>query len=298
MKNILEIHCELTNKCLLNCKHCSSYASLDKDLFINIDNLTTLLKMLNDRYRFRIVFTGGEPFLFSDYHILNLLREIKSICGDCEIGFFTTGIISDTEIIESDFIFNLKCLGVNFFYLSLYHIYETKHDYITGIKGSYKRTLQVIDYMLCHGIDVRVNLVLNKINIECINEIVAFLLGKGINEVRILKLVKQGRAIENWDDIGIDSIEQYKIAEDLMLNENNKLSYGGFQEFENCQSYLNANKCMAGINKIYINVNNEIYPCGALKNNKSYCMGNLEKCEDIHLYYGNGSERCLAKDIS
>ena len=71
----LEIHVELTNKCILNCKHCSSLANKCTNE-LEFDDILNFIEKLGDEYNIRLILTGGEPLLKQNLIIPHLQSQL------------------------------------------------------------------------------------------------------------------------------------------------------------------------------------------------------------------------------
>ena len=281
----IEIHIELTNKCILKCKHCSSRANtISKQ--IDRKKIIEFIKYISLDKRVRLIFTGGEPLISEELE--KILIEIHELGRNIDIGLFTTGLIEENnklQSITSTKIRKLKSLGLKFVYLSIYSNNNSAHNYITQKDFSFENTVNSMEKLIKEGIKTNVNLVLMKQNINNINDIIIFLKNIGVNEIRILRLINQGRAKENWNEIGVSKDEQLKALKKIQLDE--KVTLGGFLELKSCQ-YLTDNKeCLAGKNKLYVDVKGDIYPCGSVKSNSNSKICNLENYADIVSYKKN-----------
>ena len=72
----LEIHVELTNKCILNCKHCSSLANKCTNE-LEFDDILNFIEKLGDEYNIRLILTGGEPLL--KQNLIDFISKINLI---------------------------------------------------------------------------------------------------------------------------------------------------------------------------------------------------------------------------
>lgn len=71
-----EVHFEIQNKCLLNCKHCSSKKiRMGDSCKYGLEEIKSILDIINDPIH--IFFTGGEPLI--EDSTLNYIRELKNI---------------------------------------------------------------------------------------------------------------------------------------------------------------------------------------------------------------------------
>lgn len=292
MKQI-DIQVEITNKCILKCKHCSSIANTNH---IELDT-TTFIKFLNrissDR-KIKLTLTGGEPLLRFDLE--ELLEAIKNLNREIEVGIFTTGLVKSGKIIESiseNKIRRLISLGLTFAYISIYSNEDVEHDSVTKEPLSFIKTIRAIKNFITLGVETNINLPLMKLNVYKLDKIIEYVKDIGVNEVRILKLINHGVASDNWNDIGVDKKVQLNAISKIDLSKDIKISFGGFLEIMSCQYISEDKKCLAGKNKIYIDNYGCLYPCGSVKLNKKMKIGNISEdfdLESVKIY----GDSCLA----
>ena len=224
--------------------------------------------------KIKLTLTGGEPLLRDSLE--ELLQSIKELNKDIKVGLFTTGLIKDGSSIESigeDRINRLKELGLNFVYVSIYSNNGIEHDNITQ--------------------ETNINMPLMKSNIDKLGDIIKYLRNIDVNEIRLLKLIKHGIAEKNWDEIGLTKEEQLKAIDRIKQNLDEKVSFGGFLEIMSCQYITKDKRCLAGKNKLYIDNNGDVYPCGAVKLNRKTKICTIYESFDIESYNKSGG-LCLA----
>lgn len=286
-----EVHFEIENKCLLDCRHCSSkdmrklkggnkYSTQDIKNIVNISKEPT-----------HIYFTGGEPLLNDNIH--SIMRTVKLDRPDVNIGIFTCGVIKNNNKIISvsyEEAMKLKESGLNNCYLSIYGEEDKEHDVITNRNGIFDNVIETINNLLKVGILVKVHLVINKYNILKLDSIIKYLEKIGVNEVRLLRLVKSGSAIENWDDIGIEYSEQnkaiHKIIDDIE-NYKMKITISGFPDSVPCRPFDGAYKCQAGSDVLYVTYDGDVYPCACTKSNNKFKIGHISDIDKIKQYRYN-----------
>lgn len=292
MKEI-EIHIEVTNECILKCKHCSSIANSNPEK-IKFNEVIEFIKRFTNTHKIRLILTGGEPLLRGE--LGSFLEEISKINKDIEIGLFTTGLVKQNNSIENIAVENikkLKNLGVKFVFISVYSNKSEIHDSITQVKSSFEKTIKAIKMFNEEGIETNINLVLMNKNIIQLNEIICFLKNIKINEIRVLRLINHGIASDNWSDIGVTKEEQLEAIRNIEEPSDIKISFGGFLEVKSCQYLTNDKKCLAGKNKLYIDNKGDIYPCGAVKLNPHIKLCNIN--QDFNNYsYNNQRNLCMA----
>jgi MoaA/NifB/PqqE/SkfB family radical SAM enzyme len=137
------------------------------------------------------------------------------------------------------------------------------------------------------GIDVKINLVLNKYNYLELDEIIKRICGLGVKEIRLLRLVCGGRAKENWDDIGVtyrQQNEQIARILDKLDEYHFKITIAGFPEKYPCRPFDAARKCQAGLNILYITYQGNLFPCACVKNNQKHLIGHISNDKEIKTF--------------
>lgn len=274
----MEIHFELENRCLLMCRHCSSDASL---VGIEFDySIEKMIDFLSGISEGKIVFfTGGEPLLNKDFE--NILMLIKKRVNKISVGIFTSGVMNingKMHAVSKDQANRLAELGLRICYFSVYSHDEKAHDWMTQTLGSYNITRESIENMQNAGIEVRFNTVITKMNKDCIEKIIQLAHFWDVAEVRLLKLIKHGRARFCWNEIGV-SEEEYRSTIKGVLNKKYavKISASSAVDMIACRPVENAIACQAGSELLYVTFNGDIYPCASVKNNTMFRIGNIKE---------------------
>lgn len=287
MNKFYEIQIEYENQCLLNCMHCSSLDMRQQEkINFDLNDIIDLLKILNCNTH--IYLTGGEPLL--NLSLIYNIIDIKNKVENTEIGLFTTGILKNKQSINLEYAQNLINAGVNDCYISLYHNDSEIHNIITKMTDSYEITTKAIKNLLNVGIEVKIHLVLNKFNINYLDSVINEISKLGVNEIRLLRLIRTGNAVLNWDEIGVS----YKLQDDeihkiinKLNNYNIKITISGFPDFCPCRPFKNSQKCQAGTNLLYITYEGNIFPCACTKNISKYFIGHITEHEKIISYVKN-----------
>lgn len=142
----------VTNRCNLHCKHC--YASYYKRAAdeMSTDQIKMLVNDLKENGCLRINFCGGEPLLRAD--IKELIGCAKSI--GLSVDLTSNGVLVPKRIND---IKDIKCLTISL------DGKPEHHDLLRG-KGSHERAIIGIKAAKKAGIEVRVNMVLHKFNLN------------------------------------------------------------------------------------------------------------------------------------
>ncbi len=294
---MVEIHLEVTNDCLLECKHCSSEANSNQiKSKISGNNIIDFINRIED-INLKVIFTGGEPLLYGIDNLAEIFKLLKSHKSKyIEIGLFTTGVVENEikpRFVSYNEIETLSKSGLSFVYLSIYSSVKTIHEYITN-EVTFDLTIETLKILKEYGIRTNVNYVLSKFsNLNSLITDFEFLKELGVNEIRILRLIKHGRAVQFWDEIGISYNEQIGLINDILETQNSRISVGGMPHLSNCQENLSL-FCYAGEKKYYIDIQGDIYPCAAVKNNRDFLLGNIHSIYDL-VRFNSRRKCCLAE---
>lgn len=282
----MEIHFEIGNQCLLKCRHCSSMASELKEYKKYPDqDMIKLLKGIEGKKD--IYLTGGEPLLYTNLD--KMLNNLRMQISDITLGIFTTGIVWDSgeaRSISEEYARKLADCGLKVCYLSLYSHLEQEHDWMTRLQGSYKMLNESISRLQAVGIETRFNSVVTRKNMFCFNNIIEFAENIGMTEVRILKLIKHGRAKECWEEIGVTE-QYYKNVIRNALKRKNKLriTASGAIDILSCRNDCKRNICPAGAELIYVVNNGDIFPCASVKRKAAFKIGNIDEIDILKKWY-------------
>lgn len=160
---LTSIQLELTKKCNLRCEHCYLEEYITQSFNIDIAK-----KIVDEAYEMGVInfdITGGEPFVHKD---IGKLLEYISLKGMI-ITIFTNGTILNKNLLKTLIQSNIKKLKI-----SLDGYNDESHDSIRG-KGTFKKTVKNIKILKENEIDIEINTVIHKKNINNIRELFDFL---------------------------------------------------------------------------------------------------------------------------
>ena len=128
---------ELTKRCNLECKYCYSRTNKQDELTeLSTDQLKDFLKRFRSSGGRRVLYTGGEALLRTDFEELVLYARELGLLVD----LFTNGTLINEE--------NSKFLSENINLISVsLDGPEKNHDEIRCLKGSYQKTRKAIEYL-------------------------------------------------------------------------------------------------------------------------------------------------------
>lgn len=274
----MELHFELESKCLLKCCHCSSNASFAGKAFdYTIEELMEFLESITEKKL--IFFTGGEPLLNQKF--LDILNMVNKRITNVTVGIFSSGIINvngGLHEVSSEYAQILAAAGLSICYFSIYSSDAKQHDWMTQVQGSYNITKESIKNLKNAGIEIRFNTPIIRLNKEHINNIIQTACQWGAKEVRLLKLIKHGRAELYWEEIGIDEEEYRTIVKSILAKKNSvRITASGVIDILACRPVENATGCQAGSQLLYVTYDGNIYPCASVKNNPEYYIGSIRE---------------------
>lgn len=275
-----ELFVEVTNSCLLYCRHCSSEASTANKEYIPARQLYRLIDEGIHLGLERLTISGGEPVLYDElFQVLEYagLRGIKFAVYSC-------GVIKDDEEnlapLNEKIVKQLKASGIGKVIFSIQGESATTHEYITRVTGSFTLTLESIKRVLSAGIPVELHFVPMSVNVHEIPGVLALASSLGIRQMSLLRLVQQGRCRASEVDLmltgnqALGVVKQVKKLRDWFKNVNIRLG----APF-NCVADGEITPCSASQNKLLISASGEVFPCEAFK----FLKGSRKKIYDYSL---------------
>ena len=148
---------ELTRRCPLSCVHCylpETRGRAKAGAELSTSEWKNIVAQLAEAGALYLVFTGGEPLLRAD--LPELCRFARGLTMDVRV--YSTGLGLTPALV-----WEFKKAGVSAFELSLYGRPAT-HDAITGVKGSFTRTLAAARLLKKAGLKVKLKTPLMKVN--------------------------------------------------------------------------------------------------------------------------------------
>lgn len=168
-KNPVYVQVAITRRCNLRCRMCSIMDSWKPQKEMSLQDLERVALVMRSLNAGVIVLTGGEPFLRSDLpDIIRIFRK----------NGLSTRIQTNGAACSEDDIRDAIKAGLDEVSVSLHSLMPAKQDKITGVPGSWERTIKSIsilsELMPTRGNMPIINSVLSRLNIEEIKRIVTF----------------------------------------------------------------------------------------------------------------------------
>jgi len=243
---------EITNSCNLRCVHCYISALNNRSSQEKCLSEIEFIQILKEGYSLgctSVQFTGGEPFL-ENGRLMKLIKIARII------GYKFIEIYSNCTLIEPEIIPFLKINQVNMA-TSVYGYNNIIHDSITGVEGSFDKTITAIRLMTGFGIPVRVGIIKMEKNQSAITETINFLKNIGIKRIKVDSVRPAGRG---------QNLYKYSPNE-LKLNQLPITSKCNWEKFQKAHYGHN---CF--LDKLCVAANGTIIPCIMARN---IVLGNI-----------------------
>lgn len=241
---------KLTYRCVEKCIHC--YID-DAPKFCAADELTLeeykdILRQAREMGCVQILFTGGEVLLRPD------LCDI--VAHAVKLGFIFN--IYTTGVGLTDKVFDRLCAAkVNAISVSLYSGIAAEHDKITGVKGSFDKTLKTALMFKAAGVNTFIKCVVMKQNFDSLESL--YELGKRLKlYVTAAPQIVSEHAGKCAADYALGSVELYKKF--YTLNSRYAPADKPVEKFSR-EDLLNRTACRAGLSTLAIDPLGGVKPC-------------------------------------
>ena len=136
-----------------------------------------------------------------------------------------------------------------------------EYNFLMGTENNFTSLLKSMLNVSKFDFRTSIHFVPNKVNIKQFRSVVELAELAGINEVRLLKFVPQGRGRENKESLQLTNDELLMFTKDCqgIKTKNTILKIGIPLQQQN------SHKCTAGIDKIDIRFDGQVLPCPAFK---------------------------------
>lgn len=275
-KLLSELTIEVTQRCPNKCLFCSSLAKKDSENFISLQDVLSLGKQAIELGLSRICISGGEPLCHPD--ILKIVDGLTY--GGLKVSIYTSGLIIDENKKTNPF------LNWDLFYqvnpTLIFNVQSTNkiiHDKLVGCNGAFDLTKKSILTAFQKGFKVKINIVPNKLNLSSLESTVIDLIEWGVAQISFLRIVYQGYAKDNINDLYLDMNDMKNlesIFNRLLIynNEKTRLRFG----IPFSGILKKPLKCNAGQNKLIVRYDGNVLPCEGFKDSKDaqFILGDIK----------------------
>ncbi len=257
--NLKEVKIEVTQKCPLNCIHCSSEANKIKKRKLNEEIVKNIINDAKEMNAEEIVFSGGEPLEWEPL--------CRCIALSKNLGLNTIVYTTCNGFLNCDYLFdNFIKSGVDNVVVSLFGANQKEHEKVTRINGSFDNTISGIKRISAKGISVSVHFVAMKLNWRQLAGVVNLVEDLKVKKVSVLRFVPHGRGeiIKDTQNLSREELKDLK-KEIIRLRENPNVLIRLGSPF-NILSLQADIDCKAAIDRIIVGSDGIVYPCDAFKN--------------------------------
>lgn len=257
-----EISIEILQRCPNRCIYCSSHSNPQATHIIPFEIIKNVIDDAKSLGCKTVCLSGGEPFLHP--HILNIISYVAKLQLTCYV--YTSGIYMKDEVYSSlpnEYIEAIRGM-VDKVIFNVEADSSTLYDKIMGTDvGGFDMMKKSINDCVSSGLVVETHVVPMQVNFKHLKSIFEMCYQLGVSKVSILRLVLQGRALENLSLVkltGEDSWEVTKLIKALKEAYKGKVRIGLPYSDSNCRIY-----CKAASDKINVRYDGNVYPCEVFK---------------------------------
>lgn len=278
-----------THNCNLRCKYCY----VDKNAEKGIMNKTTLENSIKKIAFFNgkglescFIWHGGEPLLVGLDFYKEVIRIQRELGEEYKFknGIQTNGTLITEETADffknNDFSVGLSLDGpkeIN----DRNRLYKRSRN---GNNSTFADVLKSIELLKKKEINLGIVVVVNKYNVNELPLIYQFLKEYKL-DARVNPIFNSGRAIENYEEVGISQEEHTSSMLELInmwTNDQQPISLTFFEEIikallpgKNSHSCVLADSCQKRF--ISIGPQGDVYPCGELDGIREFRYGNINE---------------------
>lgn len=263
---------EMTYACNEKCIHCYAHDATSNafEKSLSIEKYKDILDQLHDLNCLHVAFTGGDPFMYKGFmEIYSYARKKGFVCD-----IFTNALYfaDHQDVMDAVIASRPRAL-----YVSLYGANANIHDTVTGVKGSFEKTISAVQYLKSKGISVVFNVMILSVNHEEIEQIIT--LAKSIGaEYRVsMSLI--------YTNSGSDSPMNYFVSDKADIKKTLRIVNKNMYSFDVALDDIKVGEymCSAGVTSLSVAPDGTVYPCISLKN----ALGNINKDSVKSIWYGN-----------
>ena len=263
---------ELSSRCNERCIHC--YIPNNKKDH-GFDMPTAKIKSILDEFSalggIHVTLSGGEAFLHKD------IIEIAEYCREKDLKIT---ILSNLISLKDEQIERLKAVNLSLIQVSLYSMDADVHDFITTVKGSFKKTKAAIEKLVAADIPVQISCPIMKANKKGYDKVLDY--AKTLKIKAQTDYIMMARADLDVDNLAnrlsIEETEQ--VIRDIIQHDSQyrdstlqQLPLSDEIQF-NLERFKKQPVCGVGYDNCCIAANGDVYPCAGWQD---YVLGNVYK---------------------
>jgi radical SAM protein with 4Fe4S-binding SPASM domain len=305
----------LTEEGNFKCIYCYAYPHPDKGEELSYNKLMDIFKELDSMNVLLVRLLGGEPLLRKDIiQIIEGLRPFRFSKMLTTNGSLVTDAIAKALYKSAFCLVNVSLDGP-----------KRLHEEHAGVTGCHSKVIGGIEHLKRRGLRVAIISVLNRMNVSAIEETLRIAHDLNVDVFKIIPLVRIGRARENtglqlsyaeWCDFYVWLTHQrisrsayFKNVELVFCNCNfctwemfyplparsrkQLLKKAWGVDFDSLPHIEGELHCFAGIDRLVIMANGDVYPCEEMYHIESMKAGNVTKDCISHIWKQSSALRTL-----
>ncbi|MFA6119701.1 MAG: radical SAM protein [Parachlamydiales bacterium] len=260
---------EVTRECNLHCKYCFNNSGDEMDGEMEFNKQIKIITECADSGVQEVRFTGGEPMVLEC--LWDLIMEASQ--NNLRVSMGTNG-----TLITRESAIKLSLCGLNMAIVSIDGLKKI-HDSLRG-QGNFLKSINGIRNLREQGIDVRVNIVAMKPNIEDIPRVIEFFHRLGVG-VFVRRFISFGRSIKIASDFFLNSNEYEWLKNKLRmyLNDSQGIILGHYLKEESLGTRIQLpfmrHSCSVGQRALVIDPCGKIQLCGFMSQKSSNFFGSI-----------------------
>ncbi len=180
---------ELTRACKLACRHCRAKAQRERHpdelSFEETENTIDQIVAFGEPYPL-VVLTGGDPLMRDD--IFDIIEYgVKS-------GLRMAVAFSGTDLADKNVLEELRESGISRIAISIDGSNEKIHDSFRGIKGTFKKSMKILEDARKVGISTQINTTVTRFNMQDLPGIARLAIENRVTLWDVFFVVPTGRA--------------------------------------------------------------------------------------------------------
>lgn len=153
------VYFHVTSRCNIRCKICNIPLDAKESLELKKEEIFNIIDQISEWGVYGIVLTGGEALIRKD--IFDIIKYAAS--KNLRVHLLTNGTLINKKVLKK-----LVEAGVWHIHFSI-HGFENVHDYISGGKGNFSRSVKIMSFIKNDGKNIKYPKVGISIPVTCLN---------------------------------------------------------------------------------------------------------------------------------
>lgn len=167
----------VTGMCNYRCRHCFVDGPCETAHGLSTEAALALIDQMTECGVMQVELTGGEPLVRPD--LMQLLDRL------CQQGIFVTQIYTNGALVDEAFLHELEKRYLCPQFCFSFDGVAGWHDWMRGVEGAEKKTLNTMKLCIDKGYDVYVGMCLHKGNVSTLSDTVKTLAALGVKGINI-----------------------------------------------------------------------------------------------------------------